>query len=176
MTSPTGLTFAPYARRPANCRSITRNWRRSAAPRSYIYIENAYFNDDTILRELILARQRGVDVRVILPAQNDISIMQTSNLVMANAMIPTASGLAYPGMTHVKAAIYDGWACVGSANLDKMSLRISQELDVAFSDPATVAQLKRELFEADFKRSQEWKEPVPLDWLDELLKAFANQL
>ena len=32
---------------------------------------------------------------------------------------------AYPGMTHVKAAIYDGWACVGSANFDKMSLRMS---------------------------------------------------
>jgi len=145
--------------------------------RSYIYIESAYFNDDTILRELILARRRGVDVRVILPAENDISIMQTSNLVMANEMI--ANGIrvyAYPGMEHVKAAIYDGWACVGSANLEKMSLRVSQELDVAFSDPATVAQLQRELFETDFKRSQELKNPVTLNWLDTWLKAFANQL
>lgn len=143
----------------------------------YIYIENAYFNDDTILRELIQARQRGVDVRVILPAENDIGIMQTSNLVMANEMVRNGIRVyAYPGMTHVKAAIYDGWACVGSANLEKMSLRVSQELDVAFSDPATVDRLKRELFEADFKRSQELKSPVALNWLDSLVKVFADQL
>jgi cardiolipin synthase len=144
---------------------------------SYIYIENAYFNDDTILRELILARQRGVDVRVILPAENDIGIMQISNLVMANELIRNGIRVyAYPGMTHVKAAIYDGWACVGSANLEKMSLRVSQELDVAFSDPATVARLKQQLFDADFNRSRELKNPVASNWLDSLVKIFADQL
>jgi cardiolipin synthase len=143
----------------------------------YIYIENAYFNDDTILHELIAARQRGVDVRVILPAENDVGIMQTGNLVMANEMIRQGIRVfLYPGMTHVKAAIYDGWACVGSANLEKMSLRVSQEMDVAFSDPAAVNQLKQELFETDFKRARELKSPVTLNWLDPLVKAFANQL
>jgi cardiolipin synthase len=145
--------------------------------RGYIYIENSYFNDDTILRALIAARQRGVDVRVILPAQNDVGIMQTSNFVMANEMIRHGIRVyIYPGMTHVKAAIYDGWACTGSANLEKMSLRISQELDIAFSDPATVDRLKQDLFEADFKRAEEMKSPVALDWLDPLVKAFADQL
>jgi cardiolipin synthase len=143
----------------------------------YIYLESAYFNDDKILRELILARQRGVDVRVILPAENDIGIMQTCNLVMANEMVRNGIRVyAYPGMSHVKAAIYDGWACVGSANLEKMSLRVSQELDAAFSDPATVDRLREDLFEADFKHSQELKSPVASDWLDALVKAFANQL
>ena len=143
----------------------------------YIYIENAYFNDDTILRELIAARQRGVDVRVILPAKNDVGIMQTGNLVMANEMIRHGIRVyLYPGMTHVKAAIYDGWACVGSANFEKMSLRVSQEMDVAFSDPAAVDQLKQQLFDADFKRARELKSPVSLNWTDLLVKAFANQL
>ena len=145
--------------------------------RRYIYIESAYFNDDTILRALIAARQRGVDVRVILPSESDVGIMQTSDLVMANAMVRNGIRVyIYPGMTHVKAAIYDGWACVGSANLEKMSLRVSQELDVAFSDPATVEHLKRELFDADFKRSRELKSPVELDWVDSLIKVFAEQL
>ena len=53
-------------------------------------------------------------------------------------------------MTHVKAAIYDGWACLGSANFTKMSLRVGQELDIAFSDPATVQRLKQDLFEKGF--------------------------
>lgn len=143
----------------------------------YIYIENAYFNDDTILQALIEARQRGVDVRVILPGESDVGIMQASDLVVANEMVRNGIRVfIYPGMAHVKAAIYDGWACVGSANLEKMSLRVSQELDVAFSDPDTVAQLDRQLFEPDFKCSQEMKSALDLNWVDPLLKAISEQL
>jgi cardiolipin synthase len=143
----------------------------------YIYVENAYFNDSTILRALIQARQRGVDVRVILPSESDVGIMQVSDSVMANQMIRNGIRVyIYPGMTHVKAAVYDGWACVGSANLEKMSLRVSQELDVAYSDPATVAQLNHQLFEADFKHSRELKSPEELNWTDPFLKAIAEQL
>jgi cardiolipin synthase A/B len=143
----------------------------------YIYIENAYFNDPAVLRALIQARQRGVDVRVILPSESDVGIMQASDLVVANEMVRNGIRVyIYPGMTHVKAAVYDGWACVGSANLEKMSLRVSQEVDVAFSDPATVGQLDQQLFEADFKRSKELKAPAELNWTDPLLKAIAEQL
>ena len=49
-----------------------------------IYIQNAYFSDDRIVKGLIEARARGVDVRVILPSENDISIMQKNNIVMAS--------------------------------------------------------------------------------------------
>jgi cardiolipin synthase len=143
----------------------------------YIYIETAYFSDSTILRELIRARQRGVDVRVVLPTKNDVGIMQTVNLITANELIRHGARVyAYPGMTHVKAAIYDGWACLGSANMEKMSLRISQELDVGFSDPPTVDRLKHDLFEADFKRAREIKEVVPMTWQDSFVKTFADQL
>jgi len=145
--------------------------------KSYIYIENAYFDDNTILRALIQARRRGVDVRVIFPAENDSGIMQTSDEMNGNALLECGARVyVYPGMTHVKAAIYDGWACLGSANFNKMSLRVGQELDVAFSDPATVDRLKKDLFETDFKRSRELTQPVPLNWFDSFVKAFANEL
>jgi cardiolipin synthase len=143
----------------------------------YIYIENAYFDDAMVLGALLRARQRGVDVRVIFPARNDSNLMQTTDLMVANEMVRGGVRVyVYPRMTHVKAAIYDGWACVGSANFDKMSLRISQELDVAYSDAASVEELRNDLFDTDFKRSHELKEPVALDWFDPLIKAFANQL
>ncbi|HEX4119413.1 MAG TPA: phosphatidylserine/phosphatidylglycerophosphate/cardiolipin synthase family protein [Verrucomicrobiae bacterium] len=145
--------------------------------KSYIYIENPYFDDDLILRALIRARMRGVDVRVIFPAKNDSGIMQLNNIVMANDLIGNGIRVyAYPGMTHLKAAIYDGWACLGSANLNKMSLRIGQELDIAYSDPASVDQLKKELFETDFRRSREVKKRETLNWLDSLVKVFSDQL
>jgi cardiolipin synthase len=144
---------------------------------SYIYIENAYFDDNSILRALIQARRRGVDVRVVFPAENDSGIMQTSDEATGNELIQNGARVyVYPGMTHVKAAIYDGWACLGSANFNKMSLRVGQELDVAFSDPATVGRLKKDLFEADFQRSRELTRPVPLDWLDSFVKAFASEI
>jgi cardiolipin synthase len=145
--------------------------------RRYIYIETPYLDDASIVRALMRARQRGVDARVILPAQNDSGVMQVNNdLVASDLMRGGVRIYAYPGMTHVKAAIYDGWACLGSANFDKMSLHVGQELDVAFSDPATVEELKADLFEKDFARSREITEPSAANWLDSFVKAFTDQL
>ena len=171
------LKSGPSAPRPGRWKSTGPKLEAIRQAKGYIYIENAYFSDGAILRELIRARQRGVDVRVVLPARNDSGVMQTRNLIMANEMVRHGIRVyAYPGMTHVKAAIYDGWACLGSANLDKLSLRVSQELDVAFSDPAAVNRLKRDLFETDFNRAREIKDPAPVNWLDSFVKAFADQL
>jgi phosphatidylserine/phosphatidylglycerophosphate/cardiolipin synthase-like enzyme len=65
---------------------------------------------------------------------------------------------------------------VGSANFDKMSLRVGQELDVGFSDAVTVERLKRELFETDFAHSHQITQPGATSWFDSLVKAFTDQL
>jgi cardiolipin synthase len=145
--------------------------------RSYIYVEQAYVSDDEVISELIEARRRGVDVRVILPTRNDSGFMDSANLVAAKAFINNGIRVyGYPGMTHVKAAIYDGWACLGSANFDKLSLRINQETDLATSDPGFVGQLRHDLFEADFARSKEWTEAQPVKWTDYISEFIADQL
>ena len=145
--------------------------------RRCISIETPYFDDDSILRALIRARRRGVDVRVIFPARNDSGVMQINNSLVTGDLVRNGVRVyAYPGMTHVKAALYDGWACVGSANFDKMSLHVGQELDIAFSDPPTVDRLRRELFDKDFARSREITTPVETSWFDPLIKAFTDQL
>jgi cardiolipin synthase A/B len=145
--------------------------------RRSIYIETPYFDDESSLRALIRARQRGVDVRVVFPARNDIGVMQVNNALVAGNLVRNGIRVyAYPGMTHVKAAIYDGWACVGTANFDNLSLRVSQELDLGFSDPATVDRLKRELFDKDIAHSHEITEPGATSWFDSVVKAFTDQL
>jgi cardiolipin synthase len=145
--------------------------------RSYIYIETPYFDDESTERALIRARRRGVDVRVVFPARNDSGMMQANNALVAGDLVRNGVRVyAYPGMTHVKAAIYDGWACLGSANFDKMSLRVGQEQDIAFSDEATVERLKKELFETDFGRSHEIIKPGETTWFDSVVKAFTDQL
>ncbi len=135
--------------------------------RGHIYVENPYLYDKRVAAALVRARRRGVDVRVVLPRVNDLPAGARSNLVMANYF--HAHGIRvyfFPGMTHVKALLVDGWALVGSANLNHLSMRLCQEQNVASSDPGFAARLKHDLFEADFRRSYELTEPISVDWID----------
>lgn len=135
--------------------------------RNYIYVEHPYLFDKRVLMGLVQARRRGVDVRVIFPRVNDFKAGARSNLVTANYLLKHGVRVYfYPGMTHAKALLVDGWACLGSANLNHLSMRLCQEQNVATSDAAFAAQLKRELFEADFARSHELTEPLAVNWVD----------
>ncbi len=130
--------------------------------RRYIYIQNAYFSDDAILSELIAARRRGVDVRVIMPLRGNHGPLNQSNTLAANAMMENGIRVfIYPGMSHIKAAIYDGWACLGSANFDKLSFRVNKETNLATSHPEFVDQLLERVFLKDMARSPELTEPFP---------------
>src|SRR5262249_42745570 len=53
----------------------------------YIYVENSYLFDKKVVRQLVQARARGVDVRVILPRFNDLKAGGRGNLVTANYLI-----------------------------------------------------------------------------------------
>lgn len=78
-------------------------------------------------------------------------------------------------MLHIKAAVYDGWICVGTANFDKLSLQITRELNLATSHPETVKQLCESLFEPDFRKSTEITEPLPLTLTDHHLELVADE-
>ncbi|MBT8434473.1 MAG: phosphatidylserine/phosphatidylglycerophosphate/cardiolipin synthase family protein [Gammaproteobacteria bacterium] len=131
--------------------------------RNHIYIENAYFSDDKILFELARARRRGVDVRVILASHGDSGILNLSNQKAINTMLRNGIRVySYPGMTHVKAAVYDGWACLGSANFDKLSLQVNQEINLGTSHPGFVAELMERVFYPDFENSLEIRKPLPM--------------
>ena len=142
-----------------------------------IFIENAYFSDDKILFELARARRRGVDVRVILSAENDSGILNLSNQKAINTMLQNGIRVySYPGMTHVKAAIYDGWACLGSANFDKLSLQINREINLGFSDPETVEQLMQKVFYRDLALASELHRQMPLGARHHLAELVADEL
>ncbi|UCH48932.1 MAG: phosphatidylserine/phosphatidylglycerophosphate/cardiolipin synthase family protein [Betaproteobacteria bacterium] len=147
------------------------------ASQQRIYIQNAYFTSDAILYELVMARRRGVDVRVILPLRSDFGLIDRANAIAANKMI--ANGIRvfiYPKMSHVKGAIYDGWACLGSANFDALSLQVNQELNIATSHPPFVEDLMQRVFLADMENSVELTEPFPSQWHDFLTGLIADIL
>jgi cardiolipin synthase len=145
--------------------------------RRYIFIENAYFTDDLILHELIMARMRGVDVRVIVPFRSDFGLMKRNNALVANAMLENGIRVyIYPGMSHVKAAVYDGWICLGSANLDRLSLRVNKEINIATTHGEAVQALMERVFIPDMQSSVELREPFPENWLDFLAEIMADHL
>lgn len=154
---------------------IQREAIRSA--RRYIYVQNPYFTHDALLAELLQARRRGVDVRVILPLATDRGPITRNNILAANIMFEHGIRVfVYPGMSHVKAAVFDGWACFGSANWDRLSLRINKEINVATSDAATVADLEARLLVPDFARAVEMTGPFPTRWQDYLAERFGDYL
>jgi cardiolipin synthase len=145
--------------------------------RRHIIIENAYFSDDRTIYELAKARRRGVDVRVIIPSAGNHGALNASNKVTINKLIEHGIRVyEFPGMSHVKAAIYDGWICVGSANFDKLSLKVNKELNLATSDPETVAALLDQVFIPDLTISREITEPVAVDLVAYLSEIAVDEL
>lgn len=145
--------------------------------RRYILIENPYFSDDRTVYELAKARRRGVDVRVILPVKGNHEAMNSSNKVTINQLLQHGIRVyEYPGMSHVKAAVFDGWVSVGSANLDKLSLKINKELNIATSDPATVSALLQQVFIPDLMLSREVKSPYPLTVANKLTEIAVDEV
>ena len=128
-----------------------------------IYIENPYFTEKTLVEELVSAKKRGVDVKIIFPAVNDMVMYDKINLKIANYFIENGIEVyMYPKMAHVKAAIYDNWACLGSANFNKLSMFKNREINIAFYDNNLVNELFEKLFVKDFEVSQKYEEPVEI--------------
>jgi cardiolipin synthase A/B len=98
-----------------------------------VYITNAYFvPDPQLVKALLDAAGRGVDVRLILPGQSDSAAAyhagrsHYSQLLEAGVKIYERRG----SLLHVKTAIVDGvWSCVGSSNLDWRSALDNDEIN-----------------------------------------------
>jgi cardiolipin synthase len=142
-----------------------------------ILIENPYFASDEILAAVRAAAMRGVDVRVVLPAEGDSRIMDAGNLATARVLIwAGAKVYRYPRMTHMKVMVCDDWATAGSANLDTLSMRINRELNIAFSNKAEVERLVAAVFTPDIARSRRIRIEETKDTKTDLAEILADQL
>jgi phosphatidylserine/phosphatidylglycerophosphate/cardiolipin synthase-like enzyme len=143
--------------------------------RNHIFLENAYLYSNDLILALVRARQRGVDVRVIMPGENDFESGHSSNLVTANYLRQHGVRVYfYPGMSHVKALLVDGWVCFGSANCDALSLRLNREGNIATSDPNFAATFRREVFDVDMAKARELSNDVTAGFGDHFSDALLN--
>ncbi len=142
-----------------------------------IYIENPYLWNQPIIYQLCAARKRGVDVRVTIPREVNHQIGVSANKGTINRLLKHGVRVfIYPGMTHVKAAIYDQWACFGSANFDNLSLHKNYELNIFTDNQDVVRQIHEEVLKDGQEISTEIFDEKELTFTDIVNARIAQHL
>jgi cardiolipin synthase len=129
-----------------------------AAAHKSVYITTPYFLPDHSMREeLVRARNRGVDVRVLVPGKHADHVLTRSSGQSAYGDLLKAEANVYeyePSMIHAKIMIVDGiWSVVGSTNMDSRSFGINDEVNLAVLDPV-IAQRLTDDFTQDVSKSK----------------------
>jgi cardiolipin synthase A/B len=124
----------------------------------HIYMTSAYFiPDEDMVSSLIRAARRGVDVRIIVPAEsNHIVVDWLSRGFYAQLLRHGVRLLLYQGaMVHAKTATIDGqWSTIGTANIDRLSLLGNYEINLEVFN-ADVARQMEEIFDVDSSNTRE---------------------
>jgi cardiolipin synthase A/B len=129
-----------------------------AAARKSIKLSHAYFvPDDLAITMLLAARERGVEIEVIVPEKNDSSIGRGASRSRWGPLLE--AGVRFyqyqPALYHCKVMIVDDvFVTVGSVNFDNRSFRINDEANINVLD-RPFAREQIEIFEADRKDSRE---------------------
>ncbi len=125
---------------------------------SQILIVTPYFVPTIdILKALRSAARRGVDVRIIIPSENNHRYAGMASKALYEELLGAGARIfeRKPPFMHSKAMVVDGTiALVGTANLDVRSLELNYESTVLIFDETTVNQLKLIIHE-DISQSTE---------------------
>jgi cardiolipin synthase A/B len=123
-----------------------------------IFITSAYFVPTRrLVRKLIAAARRGVDVRLALPGVSDVWAPLAAGRSLYGRLL--ASGVRiferHNAMLHAKTVVIDGvWATVGSSNMDWRSILHNAEANVVVLNEEFGARME-ELFGCDVGQSEE---------------------
>jgi cardiolipin synthase A/B len=123
-----------------------------------VWITQGYFIPDrSILKALLEAARRGVDVRVIMPAASNHVVADWVARSYFSALLRggVRIHLYEKAMVHAKTATVDGeWTTVGTANIDRLSLIGNYEINLEIRDPGQAARME-EVFLRDLRNCSE---------------------
>jgi cardiolipin synthase len=166
------ITSTPTSRGSSRARVLFQ--MLIAAARKTIYVTTPYFLPDKSMREeLIRARQRGVQVEVVVPGPHaDHALTRSSGRSDYGDLLKAGAEIYeyVPSMIHAKITVVDGeWSVVGSTNLDNRSFGINDEINVAILDPSVAGQFTHD-FEHDVAQSkrvtlEQWNKRGPFERL-----------
>jgi Phosphatidylserine/phosphatidylglycerophosphate/cardiolipin synthases and related enzymes len=131
-----------------------------AAATKRIWIWNAYCTPTNNEVQLLTdAVQRGVDVRLILPGENNDQPLTKSAGRAAYGRLLEGGAKIFefaPTMMHIKSMVVDGmFSMIGSSNLDARSAEINEELDTVIYD-AGFGRAMEKMFNDDLARSRQY--------------------
>jgi cardiolipin synthase len=159
---PDGATVAivpsgPDQERNASCMLF---FAGIGAARQQLFLCSPYFVPDSpTLSALTAAALRGVDVRIMLPAINDVPLVQYAARTYYGPLLRDGVRIFeyQPSILHAKTMVVDGsWSIVGSANVDFRSFSLNFELGALVVESG-IASLLVKQFIADQARSIEIK-------------------
>lgn len=124
--------------------------------RQRCWIMTPYFVPDVaVIKALQLAAMRGVDVRIVIPANPDKRVVWwAAHSYLFDVAVAGVRMYTYrEGYMHQKVfLIDDALAGVGTLNLDNRSLRINFEITMVFTDPDFITRVER-MCQDDLARS-----------------------
>jgi len=115
-----------------------------AARESLLVVTPYFLPDQSLIAALSAAALRGVEVRLVLPARNNLPFMHwASRAAWWQVLVPGCRLWLTDGpFDHSKLLVMDhAWSLVGSANWDARSLRLNFEINIEAYDPALARQL-----------------------------------
>lgn len=156
IVSPASEPGAPVAIRAVASgpdRSIETNHKMlmgafSVANRSIRIVSPYFLPDRELITALITAARRGVEVDVVVPEANNLTLVDRAMTAQFDQLLKNYCRIwRAPGaFNHSKLMAIDGrWAFVGSSNLDPRSLRLNFEVDLEVMDVSFAQQLERRI-------------------------------
>ncbi|HJW53240.1 MAG TPA: phospholipase D-like domain-containing protein [Burkholderiaceae bacterium] len=128
------------------------------AAQNHVYITSAYFVPTRrLVRALIDAARRGVDVRLALPGISDSWAPLAAGRSIYGRLLQAGVRIyeRHNAILHAKTAVIDGaWVTVGSSNMDWRSLLHNAEANVVIIDAELAARFEA-LFAVDIAASEE---------------------
>jgi cardiolipin synthase len=143
---------------PRRMRTLRMLQLLTAGVERRLWITDAYFLSMPILTQALMSTAKdGVDVRVLVPATNNIRWIGAASRAGYRQFLEAGVRIfEYGGpMIHAKTLVADGWfSKVGSTNLNFASLASNWEIDLVAEDPAFAEQMEG-LFEDDLSNARE---------------------
>ncbi|HEX5015405.1 MAG TPA: phospholipase D-like domain-containing protein [Candidatus Limnocylindrales bacterium] len=143
--------------------------------RRRLYVISPYLADHDVLRGLVDAARRGVQVRVIVPANPHSLPARAAVRHWFKALVDAGADVReHPEMAHAKVVLADDTVLAGTANLDALSLRQNWEMQLRIEDAAVADHFARELFDRDVDIAA--AATMPSGWRDRVVNALMSAI
>nr|BFD67276.1 phospholipase D-like domain-containing protein [Bdellovibrio sp. HAGR004] len=154
--------------------------RRLSQAQSRIYLTTAYFLPRrSLLRALMKAAHRGVDVQLLIPGKSDVPLVKWAAFYIVRFLLQRQVPIFeyQKSILHAKTMIIDNEAFIGSFNLNHRSILHDLEVEVILNDTQSVQSMLQQWKQdvSDSKAVSEKDFAAP-SWLTRLLYKIAFRL